>query len=328
MSRPRAHISPLQAGASLLLGFLLALICAGPASATYPGANGKVIYEYIPSLGNSAPGPYTVAPNDPSSARLLTKIHAEADNYEYSPDGKHFAFQATVPDSQIFVADAKGKRAFSVTRKVDACNGETFPSWSPSGKQIVFQCDRAEGFIEHDLYSVKIVKKRKGKGKRKRTVLEGRGLRRITDSNDAYQPFWSPAGDRIIYTSYGNSLFSVPAGGGPETLVSDGSDEPGTGGAWFSADWHPNASLLAVGGVNGAYLMDPNTGALLNNGQPVVLHVADPFFSPDGTELAYTTLEGSTSPDIGALSLVTGSTRLITNQPGAERTPSWQPLRR
>ena len=328
MSSRAAPRSPLRSGAPLILAFLVALICAVPAAASYPGINGKLIYEYIPSLGNAAKGPFTVSPNDSGSARMLTKINAEAYNFEYSPNGKQIAFEAAVPDSQIFVMDAKGKRAFSVTRKADACNGETFPTWSPNGKQIAFQCDRAEGFIEHDLYSVKIVKKKKGKGKRRRTVLEGKGLSRITDSNDAYQPFWSPADDRIIYTSYGNSLFSVPAGGGDETLVSDGSDEPGTGGAWFSADWHPNAGLLAVGGVNGVYLMDPNNGALLNNGQPTVLHGADPVFSPDGAEIAYTTLEGPTSPDIASLNLGTGVTRFITMQSGSERTPSWQPLRR
>ena len=296
------------------------------AQASYSGSNGKIIYQYIPTLGNAAPGPFTVSPDDPGSARMLTKIDAEAYNFEYSPDGKRIAFEAAVPDSQIFVMDAKGKKAFSVTRKVDECNSETFPTWSPTGKQIAFQCDRAKGFVEHDIYSVKIVKKKKGKGKRKRTVLEGKAPKRITDTEDAYHPFWSPLGDRIAYVTYGNAIWMVPAGGGTETIVAADDSEPGIAGGWTAIDWHPNGSVLAADGLAGVYLMDPNNGQLLSD-TPAVRDVTDPFFSPDGTELAYTTLVGDSAPDIGATNLLTGASRLISTQSGDERTPSWQPLR-
>lgn len=304
---------------------LVSTLFAAHAQATYPGANGSLVYENYEQLGDSTLDPFTVAPSDPSTSRRLVGLDAAAYNFEYSPNGKLIAFEAAVPDSQIFVMKANGRKPVSVTKRVNACHGETFPSWAPNGKQIAFRCARADGFIEFDIYSVKLVMKKKGKGKHRKKVLQGKGQKRVTDKTDAYQPFWSPLGDRIAYTTSGNAVWMVPAGGGAETIVAPDDSEPGIGDGWTAVDWAPDGSVLAADGRAGIYLMDPNSGALLSD-TPFVADVTEPVFSPDGTELAYTTLIGDNAPDIGATALATGTPRLITSEPGSERTPSWQPL--
>lgn len=320
ISRPLSALRPLLALAAIAaLG-----IFAAEASATYPGANGSLVYENYEQLGDPALDPFTVAPNDPASSRKLVGLNAAAYNFEYSPNGKLIAFEASVPDSQIFVMKANGRKPYSVTKRVNACHGETHPTWSPDGRQIAFRCARADGFIEFDIYAVKLAKKKKGKGKRRKTILVGKGQRRVTDTTDAYHPVWSPLGDRIAYTTSGNAIWSVPAGGGTETMIAADDSEPGIAGGWTSIDWAPDGSVLAADGLAGIYLMDPNTGALRSD-TPFVPDVTEPVFSPDGTELAYTTLIGDNAPDIGARSLATGASRLITSEPGSERTPSWQP---
>lgn len=311
--------------AGCLIAALAAFAVLAPdARASYPGENGNLVYQNFEQLGDPALDPFVVAPNDPSSSRKLVKLDADAYNFEYSPNGKYIAFEATVPDSQIFVMKANGTKPFSVTKKVEACHSETFPTWSPDNKQIAFRCDRAEGFIEFDIYSVKVKTKKKGKGKKKKKVMVGTGLKRITDVEDAYHPVWSPRGDRIAYTTSGNAVWMVPAGGGAERLVAADDSEPGIGDGWTEVAWHPSGNYLAADGRDGIYLMNPETGALAG-GAPFAFRMAEPVFSPDGTELAYTTLSGPTSPDIGAKSLTTGVERMITSEPGSERTPSWQP---
>lgn len=309
---------------ALLLAIMATVAATATAEASYPGQNGNLVYENFEQLGDPALDPFVVAPNDPTSSHKLVKLDADAYNFEYSPNGKMIAFEATVPDSQIFVMKANGTKPFSVTKKSEACHSETFPTWSPDGKQIAFRCDRAEGFIEFDIYGVTLDKKKKGKGKRKRTVIVGKNLRRITDVTDAYQPFWSPLGNRIAYTTSGNAIWMVPAGGGTETLVAADDSEPGIGDGWTAVDWHPSGNLLAADGRDGIYLMNPNTGAL-GADTPFAPAASEPVFSPDGTELGYTTLTGPTSPDIAARSMTTGVERMITSEPGSERTPSWQP---
>ncbi|MEP5611764.1 MAG: biopolymer transporter TolR, partial [Cyclobacteriaceae bacterium] len=75
------------------------------------------------------------------------------------------------------------------------------PSWSPDGKQIVFNSNR-DG--DDEIYVIRV---------------DGSGLRQLTNNDDDdYTPFWSPDGDFISFGSNrdGNSEIYVMKADGSE----------------------------------------------------------------------------------------------------------------
>ena len=60
-------------------------------------------------------------------------------------------------------------------------------------------------------------------------LWQGEAGSQLTSSGDAYQPAWSPAGDRIVYVrrvqSYSDVMIALPAGGTPQRLTEDGPDD-------------------------------------------------------------------------------------------------------
>ncbi len=277
------------------------------ADAAYPGANGKIVYEHKADQFAQKRIVFTVTAGDPASAKKLVKFRESAYNFVYSPNGKKIAFQAEVPDSQIFVMKASGKKPKSVTKKVNACNGERLPTWSPDGKKLAFQCIRAQGFLEEDLYTINV---------------NGKGAKRITDMEDADQPAWSPLGDRIAFRSTGGAIYTVPAGGGESTILNE--DPPGLSGVWRKIDWAPNGqTLVAEADGAGVHTIDANTGIASGLLAPAG---GEPVFSPDGTRILYVGFAESPSSKLDLYAMdPSGANKQQITTGGYDRAPNWGP---
>jgi dipeptidyl aminopeptidase/acylaminoacyl peptidase len=182
----------------------------------------------------------------------------------FARDGHRAAY---VDDHErLIVASVTTKRPHTVARQAieplwgfanptQPLFGDTAPSWSPDGRRLAFVQDGSpgSGFIT--------------------TIgFDGRGLRRLTEGR---QPAWSPRGGIIAFTrgvSHVNTLYTVPANGGPEHALGPG-EYP---------DWSPQGDALAFdrgGRILVAYPDGTHARKLAAGYMP--------RFSPDGRQIAF-----------------------------------------
>lgn len=139
----------------------------------------RLAYDSIPD-GDSSTDVY-VARADGSGARDVTNTRGVDDlQPDFSPDGRFVAYSvgtAGARDARIAVLDLRSGRSRIVTPALPG--QEAFdPSWSPSGRRIVFDT------LNHS-----------GPGSLSIVRADGRDLRQITgDAEDACQPDWGPNG--------------------------------------------------------------------------------------------------------------------------------------
>jgi Tol biopolymer transport system component len=144
-----------------------------------------------------------------SPAVKLISSTREQDLAQYSPDGKHIAFQSTRAGvMDIWMSDADGASPVQVSKFDDATGA---PQWSPDSTKLAFDLRRPG---HGDVYIVDV-----------RDLV----LRKLkTDKPDVFMPSWSHDGKWIYFTSdvgIGQKIYRCPAVGGSATALSQ---PPGT----------------------------------------------------------------------------------------------------
>jgi Tol biopolymer transport system component len=120
-------------------GSVALLLClAVPASAAFPGHDGRILYGEISSRGRGSPALGT-ARRDGSARRTLTWTQKLEVGYgQWSPNGRWVLFDCRLEgtySSQVCVARTNGSGATQLTRLPGANGGA---AWSPDGTRIVF----------------------------------------------------------------------------------------------------------------------------------------------------------------------------------------------
>lgn len=162
--------------AAIVSALLTGSILLFPASAAFPGGDGKIAYVLNAQI-------YTVNP-DGSAKRRLTVDGSNA-GPRWSPDGSRIAFTRT-KNLYVMNADGSGKR------RVTATGRDLQPAWSRDGRQLVF-----------------IRLQSNGRGDLFRIPASGGTARRLTSDavstggND--RPTWSPTQDMVLYLHYGHA---------------------------------------------------------------------------------------------------------------------------
>jgi Tol biopolymer transport system component/DNA-binding winged helix-turn-helix (wHTH) protein len=129
-------------------------------------------------------------------------------NCQYSPDGKHVAFDTTRSGTwSVWLADTDGSNLIQISQTGIA----GYPRWSPDSRKIAFEMTGPSGHL--GVYTVDI-------SDRVPTKLK-------TNIRESSHPFWSHDGKWIYFRGYegvGRQLYRCPAGGGAATLLAASED--------------------------------------------------------------------------------------------------------
>jgi hypothetical protein len=246
-----------------------------------------------------------------------TNSAAEDAGGVYSPDGSELAFWSARIGAghDIYVKDARttGGQATRLTTFSAGGVYAQFPSWSPDGEKIVFQCNIDGTF---DLWVVN----RNGGGPAVKLTTEG-------GANELY-PEWSHDGTQIAFSSdlSGQSeVYTIPAAGGSWSQITSGGIESA------SPTWSPDDMWIAY-----HHWPAPGKPAIykirLSDSHVVQVTVGGswaehPSWSPDGLFVAFDqAVTSGTSFNVSYVSADGGAWNLVSTDDGInDRYPSWSP---
>jgi Tol biopolymer transport system component len=306
------------------------LVAPPPAKAAFPGHNGRIVFWREDSNGVAQ---IWVADKDLSNQVKLTSKSADSGWAAWKAGGAKLVFASTRADPDptdartivdIFKMNPDGT---GVVKLTDSKALDADPGWSPDGRKIAFDSDRAN---------------RPGRGEIHVMDSDGTNVRRLT-TLPAYAmldvaPRFSPDGRRIVFTRYVkdpglSALFTVRVdGGGLKRLT------PWRNGA-ANAHWSPNGKKLVFEAYTfknrecygDIYTVDSDGQHLTNiTDNRCQAGSADPVWSPDGKKILFrsTHTEGSVSGTGLATMNPDGSARhFITPKPEDGHWPDWEAVR-
>ncbi len=203
----------------------------------------------------------------------LADISIDPWQFQWAPDGAHFALRSMEGDIYVIKADGSNLIRLAETK------GVGFFSWSPDGRKIVFDSyDNADsGFLRGlQLYSINI---------------DGTGLTQITHGTDNHgKPAWSPDGTQIAF-----QFTTDPFVGDYELhlINADGSGEVNIASEFdYSQDilWSPDGKQLLTASGNPIQLYVLNAdGSQRKQLTHTTGHNLQPSWSPDGKRIVFTT---------------------------------------
>ena len=179
----------------------LAIAADSSSSMTLSRSGNKIVYTRESSNVNIwAADLNSTASNRADWIRPFIASTSEEDNPQFSPDGKHIAYQSSRSGkTEIWVCDQDGSNSRQLTNMAAVVSG--FARWSPDGKEVVFH-SRPNGSAS--LYVI--------------DAAGGTPKRLTSEIGNDISPSWSHDGKWIYFASRRTGelcIWKMPAGGGP-----------------------------------------------------------------------------------------------------------------
>ncbi len=262
--------------------------------------------------------------------KQLTSDAGDKRQPRWSPDGSELLYVA--PGGEGNGLDIWKMKADGSSPPVNLSKhkgNETSPAWSPDGKLIAFTEDqREDGVLQ--IYIMN---------------SDGSGLYRLSTEQDESSPTWAPkmnwlgfvmnvAGNRIFYLRAPDSPDAVTPVPGyfvtPQPL--DRTDLKGTLGQVDEPAWSPDGNWIAYTRLrnNGERFFLARFPFRLPDQDLVPLTEGSrnlsPAWSPDSQWIAFVSYRDG-NPEIYAMRFTGKSQSRLTDAPGRDLDPAWQPLR-
>ena len=279
----------------------LFLAAASPAAATFPGANGKIVFE---SSFRDGPDPeiYTIEPDGSG----LTQLSANAvqDRYpSWSADGEKIAGVSERDgggDLDVWYMNADGSGATQVT--ANAAEEHT-PAWSPDGTRLAFPSDMS-GDLEIWVID-----------------LATSSLTQLTfHPGEDTSPAWSPDGTKIAWISQNGprQVWTMNPDGSGQALVTSPGDH---------VDWAPDGSHLLFFELADTWRVNPTGSGLANITNTPGFWEDAPVYSPDMTRIAVPSNQFDPTWDLHLMNPDGSGVSVLDPSPGAvDFYPDWQPV--
>jgi len=247
---------------------------------------------------------YIINP-DGSDERLIT----EGSDPEISPSGDRIAF---VRDVEVYVINIDGtnEQQYSYVPTEFAFA----PSWSPDEKSLVIWEPNAANAATGQRIQFQNLH---------RVDLDFFYVEPITQDTDFQQdPDWSPDGSKILYTSspFGEGNYQI------FTMNPDGSDVAQLTDTELSKSgprWSPDGELIASSDSFEIFVMNADGSEPRSVTSTQFAREFAPTWSPDGTQLAYQTLNQSGDWEIRVINLDGTGTRVLNTGDGNVFNPHW-----
>ena len=291
---------------------------------------GKITYMHDDASGSAQTW---TACADLTGAKQLTSVAMRQSGWPvWSPDGSRIAFDSDRADpnvndgitiNDVFTMKSDG----TDVRKLTDSTGESGdPAYSPDGKLIAFEMDRADAGIKQGIFVM--------------NAADGSGLRRITSvpgsARDDHSPRFAPDGKRVVFLREidddTSNLFVVDLDGSGLRQITPGDLHPG------DAAWSPDGTQivfeadLVADGRAGPWIVGADGSGLRSLTGPQDVSAtwdgfSDPVWSPDGSLIL--TMHGLHDPDgsarAGLATIHPDGTdlRYIADGLGAEHQADW-----
>jgi Tol biopolymer transport system component len=310
----------------LILLLMAVIVSAGsliqlqPVSATFPGANGKIVFER--NISATTTVDYEIFTVNPDGSGL-TQLTFTGENFgpRWSADGTKIVFfsdRVTPADNdgsyEIWIMNSDGSGQTQLTFNPNSFQAVR-PAFSPDGSKIVFESNQLPS-TNPNIWVMN---------------ADGSNQKQLTTSSGDYLPVWSPDGSKIVFNSArtGHSQIFVmnAADGSGQTDISKSPSNTD-----MMSEWSPDGRMIAFtritqAGVESIWVMNAADGSGQKQLSNPTNGLSDftPAWSPDGTKIAFArgidsiwvmNADGSNPTDI------------TQSQPNSDTDefPNWQPL--